>query len=325
MPGKQSYLAISRVLQGDIAKGRWRAGEPLPARAELMRRFRVARATIDRAVEQLVQNGACVGRQGAGTYVREVPTRRIAVIGSPLPAQDLPASGAQFAFLGYPQVAAASDRVALARFDGLLWNRPEETAVAWAQELAGRVPQILVNRQLPGFHCVSTDHRGAYRAITGERLDRLPACRPVFLRRELPSLVTRHREEGFLDACRERQRFFEPLPLPEDFAGKLQALEAGLRLEAERPLLLVSDTLGHTGAVMAWARAHGVRWRQDAWYSDFDGEYPENVWGVAVTSFVQEERLVHATAVTRLLALISAPDSPAEHHLVPPRRRDGAT
>lgn len=329
MPGKQQpYLVIARAIQAEIASGTWKPGQLLPGRAALMRRFGVARATVDRAVEFLVQSGALAGRQGAGTFVSQAgPVRRIAVIGSPLPAQDLPADVARITSFGYEQVATASARVGLARFDGLLWNRPEEEALGWARELVGRVPQVLVNRTIPGFACVSTDHRGAYRTITGERLDRLPGGRPIFLRRtDQISLVTRHREEGFVDACRERQRFFEPLPLPDDFAAKMLTLDGALEIDADRPLILVADSLSHTGAVMAWARARGVVWQRDAWYSDFDDDYPVNVWGVAVTSFLQEERQVHAAAAARLLALIAAPNiDPTTHQLVAPRRRDGGT
>lgn len=322
----RSYLAIARAIQAGIGDGTWKPGAALPGRAELMQRFGVARATVDRAIEFLVQSGALEGRQGAGTFVRAAPPApRVAVIGSPLPAQDLPAEVARLTSLGYDQVASASARVGLARYDGLLWNRPEEQAVEWARELAGRVPQVLVNRTIPGFACVSTDHRGAYRAITGERLDRLPAGRAVFLRKaENASLVSRHREEGFVDACRERQRFFEPLPLPDGFDAKLLTLEGALALDAQRPLILVSDSLSHTGAVMAWARAHGVVWRRDAWYSDFDDDYPANVWGVAATSFIQEERQVHAAALARLVALIGGAAGP-DFQLVFPRRRDGDT
>lgn len=320
-----TYLAIARDIQVGIAKGIWKPGQVLPTRTELMRRFSVARATVDRAIEFLGQSGSLESRQGAGTYVREQARLwQVAVIGSPLPAQDLPVDTARITSYGYAQLANPSVRAALARCDGLLWNRPEENAVEWLRELAGRVPQVLINRAIEGFVCVSTDHRGAYRAITGERLDLLPASRPVFLRTaERQSLVTRYREAGFVDACRERNRFFEPLPMPSDFAEKLQALTS-LTIIPNRPLLIVSDSLGHTGAVMHWARAQGVRWRQDVWYSDFDNKCEDFIWGVRVTSYIQEERLVQTTALTRLLTLIAG-DVSADPLLVAPLRCEGET
>lgn len=293
----------------------------------LARHYQVARATLDRAMEILARSDVVESRQGAGTWVREaLPGARIAVIGSPLPAHDLAGSGARISTFGYRQVATAVQRRELLGFDGLLWNRPEAEALAWAGELSGRVPQVLVNRTVPGFACVSTDHRTPYRQITGERLDRLPGARACFLRRaEGASLVSRYREDGFADACRERQRFNEQIAMPEDFAAALATLERCLDGDPARQLVVVSDSLMHTGALMAWARAHARRWQDDLWYSDFDNEYPANVWGVAVTSFIQREAEVHAAAVARLLALIQGADPVPGDTLVQPQRRAGAT
>ena len=320
-------ITIAKDLRRRIAEGGLAPGQALPSRPQLAKRYRVARATIDRAVEILAKSDVVESRQGAGTWVRAtLPGARIAVIGSPLPAQDLGDSGARISGIGYPQIASAAERRTLRGFDGLLWNRPEAEGLRWAGELAGQVPQVLINRTVPGFACVSTDHRTPYRQLTGERLDRMPKARPFFLRRaENASLVSRYREDGFSDACRERQRFNERIPMPSQFAAALATLESALHPDPKRPLIVVSDSLMHTGALMAWARAHGQRWQRDLWYSDFDNAYPSDVWGVTVTSFIQLEAEVHAAAVARLVALIQDPDQQAEHTLVQPQRRDGDT
>jgi DNA-binding LacI/PurR family transcriptional regulator len=322
-----SAIEIAKDLQRRVASGELAPGQALPTRAALVKRYQVARATIDRAIDVLVRSEVVEARQGAGTWVREVlPGARIAVIGSPLPAYDLLATNERIRSFSYQQMATASDRRVLRGFDGLLWNRPEAEALTWAADLAGSVPQVLINRAEPEFACVSTDHRTPYRQITGERLDRLPEARAYFLRRaDLPLRVTRYRENGFVDACRERQRFHEQIAMPGSFAASLAVLEAALHPDQAHPLIIVSDSLMHTGALMAWARTHGLRWQQDLWYSDFDNVYPADVWGVTVTSFVQREAEVHAAALTRLSELIARPDQAAEHTLVQPQRRDGST
>lgn len=322
-----SAPSIARDLRRRIEHGEPAAGQPLPTRTELMRRYGVARATIDRAVGLLAQDAVVEARQGAGTWVRSTArAHRIAVIGSPLPERDIASLGALVTGFGYAQVAGPAGRRALHGFDGLLWNRPEAAALAWAEELAGTVPQVFINRTVPDRACVSTDHRGAYLGITAERLDLLPHARPYLLRQAgQASLVTQYRADGFTDACRARQRFHEQIAMPEGFEASLAQLERTLVPDPARPLLLVADSRRHTGAVMAWARRHALRWRHDLWYSDFDNDFGADVWGVEVTSFIQREADMHAAAVERLRALIEGRDDAPLHTLVAPLRRDGDT
>lgn len=320
-------IGIARELRRLIERGGHPAGQPLPSRGELMRRFGVARATIDRAISLLARDAVVETRQGAGTWVRSTArAHRIAVIGSPLPERDIASLGATITGFGYQQVASAAGRRALHGFDGLLWNRPEAPALAWAAELAPTVPQVLINRTVAGMACVTTDHHGAYLGITAERLDLLPQARPYLLRRDAQfSLVTQYRADGFIAACRARQRFHEQVAMPEDFEGSLAVLERTLAPDPARPLLLVADSRRHTGAVMAWARRHGLRWRRDLWYSDFDNDFSADVWGVEVTSFIQREADMHVAAVDRLRALIEGRDDSPLHTLVAPLRREGGT
>ncbi len=320
-------IGIARELRCLIERGEHPAGQPLPSRGELMRRFGVARATIDRAISLLARDAVVETRQGAGTWVRSTGrAHRIAVIGSPLPERDIASLDAAVTGFGYKQVASAGGRRALHAFDGLLWNRPEAPALAWAAELAAAVPQVAINRTVPGMACVATDHHGAYLGITAERLDLLPQARPYLLRRDAKfSLVTQYRAEGFIAACRARQRFHEQIAMPEDFDGSLAVLERTLTPDPARPLLLVADSRRHTGAVMAWVRRHALRWRQDLWYSDFDNDFGAEIWGVEVTSFIQRETDMHVAAVNRLRALIEGRDDGPQHTLVAPLRRNGDT
>lgn len=319
--------SIARDLRRRIGRGEQPVGQPLPTRAELMSRYGVARATIDRAIGLLARDAVVESRQGVGTWVRSTArAHRIAVIGSPLPEHDIASLGAEVTGFGYAQVAGPAARRALHGFDGQLWNRPEAAALAWAEELAGAVPQVFINRTVPGRACVSTDHHGAYLGITAERLDLLPQARPYLLRQGAhSSLVTQYRADGFTEACRARQRFHEQIVMPEGFDASLEQLERTLSPDPARPLLLVADSRRHTGAVMAWARRHALRWRHDLWYSDFDNDLAADVWGVEVTSFIQREADMHAAAVARLRAQIEGNDDGPLHTLVAPLRRDGET
>jgi GntR family transcriptional regulator len=63
------YRQIYRQIAGDIANGALPSGERLPSERELSERLSVSRATVRRALKQLVADGLVESRQGAGTFV----------------------------------------------------------------------------------------------------------------------------------------------------------------------------------------------------------------------------------------------------------------
>ena len=63
------YERVKRTLQQEIRDGRFAAGQKFLSDAQLMRRFNVSRATVLRAVEELVRGGILCRRRGSGTYV----------------------------------------------------------------------------------------------------------------------------------------------------------------------------------------------------------------------------------------------------------------
>ena len=77
---------------------------------------------------------------------------------------------------------------------------------------------------------------------------------------------------------------------------------------------------------MQAASRSGRIWGSDLWYSDFDNNYPENVWGVKVTSYIQDYEALMNAALERLGELLdSGGDQMPEHKLIFPLRRDGDT
>jgi len=321
---RERYPEIARILSREIETGSLPPGSFLPRRSELAGRFGVTRSTVDRAVRLLSERGLVRSRRGAGTLVAAREARyRLAVVGSHTGGH-YPARGPAFSLrVEAPgQIASASDRSRLLELDGVIWHLPSEADFAWIRAHP-ELPQIIVNRHGEDFDYVSTDHRGALYAITGERLDRLPEARVFFLRSGgEASLVERLRLQGFLDACREREHFYEILEMPESFDRRVALLEE--RCTGAGPVSLVSGTLQNTGAVMAWARGRELRFGGDLWYCDFDNDYPVNIWGLRVTSFLQDYDRLARLALEHLLALIRGEASSARV-LVPPVRIDGET
>ena len=144
----------------------------------------------------------------------------------------------------------------------------------------------------------------------------------MLVKLDMPSAVLRYREDGFIDACRESGRFYDQLYLPVDFNAKLQTLRDHA-WQTRRPLLLVSVSMMNTGAVMRWIGEMNLSWQQEVLYSDFDNDLPDYIFGVKVTSFVQDEDGILVSAENKLAAIISGEDHSPEHILSFPRRVNG--
>lgn len=65
------YLELAATLRRELAD--YRAGDFLPPEVQLAARFRVNRHTVRRAVDELVQEGCLLRRQGKGTQVLSRP------------------------------------------------------------------------------------------------------------------------------------------------------------------------------------------------------------------------------------------------------------
>ncbi len=326
MPSRDTrYRKITTVLENRIRAGVYVPGAALPPRVELMAEFTVARATIDRCIGELRRRNLVTSRHGSGTFVKDELHHpyRIALVGFGGEKYHFPDAW-ELNMFARGELQHKSDWTKLLDCDGVIWWRPERSLYPVIEFVHGNVPQVVVNRTLPGEVCVSTDHRGAYYEITRERLDKLPAS-PVFLLQAQPDTVpVSYREEGFIDACRAAQRFYEVWSMPTDFEARLALLEK-LPLDSSQPLLLISTSLVNTGAVMWFARAHHLEWGRDIYYSDFDNDLPADCWGVRVTSYIQNETALLDGAVAELEKLLEGEPAGERHTLIFPRRRVGDT
>src|SRR3954469_20191144 len=64
------HRTVSRQLATDIATGKYRPGARLPSEAQLVKRFRVSRPTVGRALRDLQEQCLIERRAGSGTYLR---------------------------------------------------------------------------------------------------------------------------------------------------------------------------------------------------------------------------------------------------------------
>ena len=318
------YRKITTELENRIRAGIYAPGSALPPRVELMAEFSVARATIDRCIGELRRRNLVISRHGSGTFVKDELHHpyRIAVVNMADIKHKLPDSW-EVKSITSGMLEHKSDWSRLLDYDGVIWRNPGRELRSAIEYLHDSVPQVVINRTLPGEVCVSTDHRGAYYEITRERLDRLPLSQVFLLQESNPSAPTTYRENGFIDACRAAQRFYEIWKMPTVFDEKLKLLEA-LPLD-KGPLLIVSTSMNNTGAVMWFARMHNLEWGKDIFYSDFDNNLTEHCWGAKVTSFIQDDTALFAGAVSELERLLEGKTGGERHTLIFPHRCNGHT
>ncbi len=326
----KTYRDIAREIERRILVGIYPVGSSLPSRLELMREFDVARATLDRAAQELVISRRLTSRRGSGTLVNPLSEHRrdVALIGMPLGVELEEFRNFNCRPFKKELLSKRSNWAMLYEFDALFWRFPHSSDLPVIEAMNDKIPQVVVNRVIPGVNCVSTDHRGAYRTITAERMEQVPEALPVFMRSGGDSLPGQYRFEGFAEACRNAGKYYEVWNYAPDQGFENLASDMSRRLTAagDRPLLVMSDSITLTGAFMQAVFRTGRRWNEDLWYSDFDNKYPGNVWGVEVTSFIQDYEALTAAAMERLAELLDGGGSQVpEHKLIFPLRRNGDT
>lgn len=320
------YRKITTELENRIRAGIYAPGAALPPRMELMAEFSVARATIDRCIGVLRRRNLVVSRHGSGTFVKDELHHpyRVAVIGN-CPNDHRFPDAWEIKHILSDTLKHKSDWPQLLDYDGVIWFCPEREHNAVIDFIGAQLPQVIVNRTMPGKVCISTDHRGAYYEITRERLDQLPESMVYLLQCSTQTDPVCYRETGFIDACRAARRFYEIKPMPENFEDKLAALDQ-LQFDPGKPLLLISTTINNTGAVMWYARKHNLQWGKDIFYSDFDNNLSDHCWGVRVTSFIQDYPALLSGAVAELERMFETRHNGREHHtMIFPRRCQGNT
>ncbi|PSK99620.1 GntR family transcriptional regulator [Murinocardiopsis flavida] len=81
------YDRIRSDLEAKISSGEWPPGTRVPTEAELGRSYGVSRVTVQRAVQQLVQQGLVVRYRRKGSFVAQaVPERNLLGLANPLNA-----------------------------------------------------------------------------------------------------------------------------------------------------------------------------------------------------------------------------------------------
>lgn len=65
------YYQLKEILREKIKDGTWKVGLKVPSERELMEMYNVSRATVRKALEELMTDGLIYRKQGIGTFVSE--------------------------------------------------------------------------------------------------------------------------------------------------------------------------------------------------------------------------------------------------------------
>jgi DNA-binding transcriptional regulator YhcF (GntR family) len=297
------YSRVKSAILENIRSGKYQLGDQLPTREELVRRFKVTRTTINKALGELLQEGVIKSSRRRGTFVAQPhPPLAVAVV-SVLAAQIVPSTknepndlqrmfGNMMLHAGQIQYKFFDDKALhhnlgpLQPYEAVVWVQPDDQTLAILSELGRKV--LVTNRYPDNLNFISTNHRSAMAEVTGHYLKLCGTQAQVFyLDPPFGSFVYRERKEGFINACSQHRHFYRLYPVENDFAKIFKTVK-DLPFDTARPVVIISPSSIFTGAVLAAAKERGLRFGKNFFYADFDNAAAKERYGVPVTTIIQD-------------------------------------
>ncbi len=296
----KKFLRIRADLADKIRTGVFVSGALLPRREDLAREYQTSRATMEKAVSQLIRDGLLEAVRKKGTFVRNpLAAARVALVAPPSAGNNLDQPRGDSIFLAaaegfwknagnlkprlLPWPAFAADPTG---WDAAVLLYPENPELNTARHLrtGNGLKLFAINRIPEDMNYASYDNSGAARDAV-LRYHRIcpKGFLPVFLDLKNPSLPVTYRREGFLKACADKKIFYRLLTLDtwEDAASALE------KLESKTPVAVVSASGWAGPSVAAFFRKKSLVPGKDVWYTGFDDENPLAKHGYAFSTFLQ--------------------------------------
>jgi GntR family transcriptional regulator len=194
---------VRAEIAADISRGVYLPGTRLPTRHELMERYGLARASVDRIVAALRAEGLVVSTRGSGTYVASAAEGRdvsvFIVLNTDVVCMTSGMMEREWSFIinergarprctviGCHEIDRFMPAIEANAGARLVWNRPStrsHATIARLDEL-GRV-QVLINRAIPRYNHVVADVRpalgAAFEHVRTVRPDALLGVLPPYL------------------------------------------------------------------------------------------------------------------------------------------------
>ena len=287
----------------DIRSGKLCHGEQLPVREELIHHFSVTRATLNKALQELISEGWLKAIRNRGTFVSAPTTQaKVAIITSTSSSPTLTSgmtSAYDFSALMHGMVSAMNHPVSfhapeefignlqkITNYDLVIWLMPPDEILENIKPFSHKV--LVINRYTDDLNFISTNHRTATQEITEYFIRRFDGkCKLFYLDVDHQSFFIAERRNGFIDSCAKYDKFYQVVTLESNNHQHNLTLMNGLQLDASCPNVIVSGSCSNTGAVLQMIREQNLQLNKNIFYSDFDNIDSEQETGVKITSILQ--------------------------------------
>jgi DNA-binding transcriptional regulator YhcF (GntR family)/DNA-binding LacI/PurR family transcriptional regulator len=298
------YIDIRDAILRDIRSGKLPPGSKLPSREELIEEYSVARATLNKAISELINSGVLNALRKRGTFVSKADARsetalvanlsRLGIYSGTNPLFD-DIGNSIFSYIvthapRHLKLSVLDSREldsagTLERYRKVIILMPLQEEIDMAKELHS-TEACIVNRSVEGINCVTTNHRAATREVTELFLNKLGADNHIIYMdmTGFSQVIRNERREGFIEAC-ENHRSFYRIISGEGFDVIDRLMEQ--KIQSGKKLIIVSGSRFMTGPVFKYSVLKGLTFGKDIFYSDFDNLYSEIYFGEPMMSVMQ--------------------------------------
>lgn len=314
--GNPKYIQIRDAILHDIHAGKLPPGSKLPGREELIETYSVARATMNKAITDLIKAGVLTAERKRGTFVANADSRTETALVCDLKdvsyqsgknmLDDIGRNIFSYILTHAPKnlrlSVIDSDTIQnsgeLERYRKVIMLMPLKKELDIARKLCA-TEVCVINRSVSGFSCVSTDHRSATRDVTSLFLDEFGSeCQIFFLdMTDFSQVIRNERREGFVEACETHQMFYRIIS-----GAGFDIVESLLKQQIipGKKVVIVSGSRFLTGPVFKYSIMKGLTFGKDLFYSDFDNFDAKIYFGVPIISIVQNYTALGQAAIDYL-------------------------
>ena len=318
----KKFISIKEEILSEIKSGKLKNDEKLPVREELINKYGVTRATLSKALGELIGEGWLKAVRGQGTFVGAGPDKiRMALVCN-FSFQEKTLNAPKFTHmvdaLNYILISsfegkfdfidsqkAAKDISFVSSYDIVVWIMPDDPALSIIREYRHKI--LVINRYGDGLNFVSTNHRKAVSDAAEQFVTKFGSDINLFyLDMGQDDFVARERRAGFMDVCRTRGLFYNFCRISRGFQENVDNLMS-IRFEPGKANVIVSPTASVTGAVLRMAYLRNIQMGKDFYYSDFDNANSIENTGIAVPSVLQDYAAMGREAAAAMKNMIQNP------------------
>ena len=169
---------VKNWISKDIREGVYPPGSKLPTRMTMMKKYSIARASIDKVIRQLVEEGLLSSTQGSGTYVldaRNSEPHIYIVLNTEVECEEANLFHAKLStmladvsrntrhtIVGSREFEKTFSEVLQNPRSRVVWSRPSIKSYGYIASLSkAAIPQILINRPIPAYNFATTNTKKA--------------------------------------------------------------------------------------------------------------------------------------------------------------------